>query len=71
MPDLVADITDRVTAETALIEQEQRVAQLSAKLLVVGSLSASLHELEDVEHAGGTTRAGGMVDGTRRPPITR
>jgi diguanylate cyclase (GGDEF)-like protein/PAS domain S-box-containing protein len=43
---LVADVTDRVRAERALVEQEQRVAQLSAKLLVVGSLSASLQDLD-------------------------
>ena len=30
-----------------------------------------LERLEDVEHVGSTTRAGGMVDGTRRPPVTR
>jgi hypothetical protein len=30
-----------------------------------------VERLEDVEHAGGTTRAGGTVDGTRRPAVTR
>ena len=30
-----------------------------------------VERLEDIEHAGGTTRAGGMVDGTRRPDVTR
>jgi hypothetical protein len=30
-----------------------------------------IERLEDVEHAGGTTRAAGTVDGTRRPDVTR